>query len=248
MLDKFAGRAGAIGDAGVDEALAFCFMTDRQRAAARSSVRLTLAATFLAGGALLTAGLAGAEPAPLVPGDPAAPIPGQPVAVDPALLAAAPPAPPPVGAPPVPQMSNPAYGQGSSGGGLGYIKDLWNAARSNDPTAAFSEAGTAGMPTGAPPGAGPAPKLPPGYLSLTDPASSTPSLQGAPQVGGPPLPPGFVSLSDPNPSADVLPIGAPGAAPPAAPAPGVPLPPGAVPPPPAPAPLPPTIIQQGPQR
>lgn len=221
-------------------------MTVRQRAATRSTVKLALATTFLTGGALFTAGLAGAEPAPLVPGDPAAPIPGQPVAVDPAQLVAAPPAPPPVGAPPVPQMTNPAYGQGSSGGGLGYIKDLWNAARSNDPMAAFSEAGTAGMPTGAPPGAGPAPKLPPGYQSLTDPSSSTPSLQGTQQVGGPALPPGFVSLSDPNPPAEVLPIGAPGAAPAPAPAvaPGAPLPPGALPPP--PAPLPPTIIQQGP--
>ncbi|MDO0976595.1 hypothetical protein [Mycolicibacterium frederiksbergense] len=218
-------------------------MTDRQRAVTRSTVKLALATTLLTGGALFTAGLAAAEPAPLVPpGDPAAPIPGQPVAVNPDELVAAPPAPPPVGAPPVPQMTNPAYGQGSSGGGLGYIKDLWNAARSNDPMAAFSEAGTAGMPTGAPPGAGPAPKLPPGYMSLTDPASSTPSLQGTPQVGGPPLPPGFVSLSDPNPPAEALPIGAPGAAPAGVPAPGAPAPP----PVPAPAPMPPTIIQQGP--
>src|SRR6478752_9569553 len=210
-------------------------MTDRQRAVTRSTVKAALATTLLTGCALFTAGLAGAEPAPLVPpGDPAAPIPVQPVAVNPEELVAAPPAPPPVGAPPVPQMTNPAYGQGSSGGGLGYIKDLWNAARSNDPMAAFSEAGTAGMPTGAPPGAGPAPKLPPGYMSLTDPSSSTPSLQGTPQVGGLPL--GFVSLSDPNPPAEVLPVGAPGAAPAGVPAPGAPAPP----PVPAQEPLPPT--------
>lgn len=218
-------------------------MTDRPRAVTRT-VKLALATTFFTGGALFTAGLAAAEPAPLLPGDPAAPIPGQPVAVNPAELVAAPPAPPPVGAPPVPQISNPVYGQGQAGGGLGYIRDLWNAARSPDPMAAFSEAGTGALPVGPPPGAGPAPKLPPGYTSLTDPSSSTPSLQGTPQAGGPPLPPGFVSLSDPNPPPEVLPIGAPGAAPAGVPAPGAPPPP----PVPAPAPLPPTIIQQGPIR
>ncbi len=212
-------------------------MTVRQRAVTRSTVRLALASTMLAGGALLGAGLAGAEPAPT---EPAPPPPGQPVVIDPAELVAAPPAPPPAGPPPVPQMSNPEYGQGQSGGTFGYIRDLWNAAKSPDPMAACSEAGTGGLPTGAPPGAGPAPKLPPGYTSLTDPSSSTPSLrtEGTPQVGGPPLPPGFVSLSDPNPPPEVLPIGAPGAAPADVPAPDAPVPP--------PAPLPPTIIEQGP--
>ncbi|WP_395311612.1 hypothetical protein V4U86_13025 [Mycobacterium sp. AMU20-3851] len=220
-------------------------MTVRQRAATRPTVRLALASTMLAGGALFGAGPATAEPVPMVPVDPGAPPPpGQPVVMNPDELVAAPPAPPPAGPPPVPEMSNPAYGGGQSGGTFGYIRDLWNAAKSPDPMAAFSEAGQGGLPGGPPPGAGPAPKLPPGYTSLTDPSSSTPSLrvEGTPQVGGPPLPPGFVSLSDPNPPPEVLPIGAPGAAPADVPAPGAPVPP----PGPAPAPLPPTIIQQGP--
>ncbi|MGU3502536.1 hypothetical protein [Mycobacterium sp. C31M] len=212
-------------------------MTERGRV----GVRLAIAGAMVAGGALAGSGVAAAEPAPGVPiPAPGQPIPpGQPVAIDPASLQSAPVAPPlPGGPPPVPEMVNPEYGQGANGGGLGYIRDLWRAARSPDPVSAFAEAQSGGMPVGPPPGAGPAPKLPPGYTSLTAPESSTPALNPAQIVGGPALPPGFVSLSDPAPPPEVLPVGAPGAAPAGVPHPAAPPPPPA---PPA-AELPPTII------
>ncbi len=197
-------------------------------------MRLAVAGV-LAGAALATAGVAGAEPV-VPPGEPVPP--GQPVVLGPGEMPVAAPAPPPVGAPPVPEISNPVYGQGQTPGAGGYIRDLWRAFNNGNPMDALMTGPAPGVATGAPPGAGPAPKLPPGYTSLTDPASSTPATERVPGVGGPPLPPGFVSLSDPAPPPEVLPIGAPGAAPadvahPAAP-----------PPPPVPAgpPLPPTII------
>ncbi|CDQ44489.1 hypothetical protein [Mycolicibacterium neoaurum] len=199
-----------------------------------SALRLAVASA-LAGMALTTAGLAGAEPAPVPPGQPLPP--GQPVVLGPGEMPVAAPAPPPVGAPPVPEISNPVYGQGQTPGAGGYIRDLWRAFQTGNPMDALV-ADPSAAPGGAPPGAGPAPKLPPGYTSLTDPASSTPALERAPGVGGPPLPPGFVSLSDPAPPADVLPIGAPGAAPADVPHPAAPTPPPA----PVGPPPPPMII------
>jgi hypothetical protein len=102
-----------------------------------------------------------------------------------------PPAPPPVGAPPVPEMQNPVYGQGSSPGPLGFLRDAWHQAQ--DPYG-FTGTPPGQMPGAAPPppGAGPAPQLPPGYVSLTDPASNGPPP--APKEGGPPLPEGYFPI------------------------------------------------------
>lgn len=165
--------------------------------------RIAVAGLVFAGGALTFAGQAGADPDPLlptpVPGDPAAPPPGQPAVVaapDPAAPAPALPAGPPM----VPEMQNPGYGQGQSGESFGYLRDLWHAARSGDPLSALTVAGGGGAP-GPPPGAGPAPKLPPGYTSLTAPDSSTPGT-GYPSLdapGAPALPPGYYSTDGPPP-------------------------------------------------
>ena len=82
--------------------------------------------------------------------------------------------PAPVVTPSVPEVSNQVYGQGQTPGQLGYLRDIWHTFHSGNPldalTAAPEEA------PGPPPGAGPAPKLPPGFTSLTDPQSSTPAL------------------------------------------------------------------------
>lgn len=190
-------------------------MTERQRAMRRANAaRIVVAGVIIAGGALTMAGQAAADPlvpyptpapgdAQPAPGDPAPP-PGQPVA-DAADAPVAPPAPPPAGPPMVPEIANPTYGSGS--GPLGFIRDAWHQAK--DPY------GTADSPDGMPaanvppPGAGPAPKLPPGFTSLTDPSSSTPALPKDPGVTGPALPPGYYPLNGPPP---------PGYAPPAAPA------------------------------
>lgn len=180
-------------------------MTARLRHCAIPSAdaaKIALAGVAVGLGALMAAGPAGAQPEvpPLptpVPGAPGVPPPpGQPYAV-PADEAAPPPAPPPVGPPPVPEIANPQYGQGSSPGPLGFLRDAWHQAQ--DPF------GFTGMPPGQmpgaaapPPGAGPAPQLPPGYTSLTDPASSGPPV-APPTEGGPPLPPGYYPLDGPPP-------------------------------------------------
>ena len=54
------------------------------------------------------------------------------------------------------------YGSGNSSGPLGFLKDAWNQAK--DPYN-FAETPEGQMPGGAPPppGAGPAPQLPPGF-------------------------------------------------------------------------------------
>lgn len=187
------------------EPLASLPMTRRRRAAPTSSVKAAQSA--LAGvaaglAALTTAGLASADPQvpPLPTPAPAAadapPAPGQPY-VAPADAADPPPAPPPVGAPPVPEIANPQYGQGSSPGPLGFLRDAWHQAQ--DPY------GFTGMPPGhtpavapPPPGAGRAPQLPPGYTSITAPESNGPPV-APPPGGGPPLPPGYHSLDGPPP-------------------------------------------------
>lgn len=191
-----------------------------------TAVKAALVGGFLVGGALAGAGQACADPEPLIPtpapGAPdavAAPAPGQPVLVAGEPAGAQPP--PPAGAPPVPEVSNQQYGQGQTPGQLGYLRDIWHTFHSANPIDELTMAPEdAGVGTGAPPGAGPAPKLPPGYTSLTDPSSSTPALPVAlPPAGtpgsGPALPPGYVALSDPHPPAWVT-DPAPGA--PAAPA------------------------------
>ena len=69
------------------------------------------------------------------------------------------------------------YGQGSSPGPLGFLRDAWHQAQ--DPYGVKPGApGQVPAATPPPPGAGPAPQLPPGYQSLTDPASSGPPPGG----------------------------------------------------------------------
>jgi hypothetical protein len=171
-------------------------MTQRQRAMrSADAVRIAVAGVILAGGALAMAGQAAADPEPFPPAP-----------VDPAAGPVAAPAPPPVGPPVVPEIANPQFGSGS--GPIGSLRDIWHEVRDGD----LSGADPNGAPQGAlapPPGAGPAPKLPPGFTSLTDPSSSTPALPKDPNEVGPTLPPGYYPLNGPPP---------PGYAPPAAPA------------------------------
>ena len=68
-----------------------------------------------------------------------------------------------------------------------------------------------------PPGAAPAPQLPPGYVSLTDPESNGPPATDS-YAGGPPLPPGYYPLNGPPPPPEYLeqpagPVAPPGMAP-----------------------------------
>ena len=193
------------------------FMTERQRATLPAyAARIAVAGVIMAGGALAMAGQAAADPAvpypTPAPSGPGAttPAPGQPVAES-SDGPAAPPAPPPVGAPPVPEIANPVYGSGQSGSGpLGSLRDIWHMARDpNGLTGSLDPNPTVAPP---PPGAGPAPQLPPGYISLNSPESNGPPAKG-PAQGGPPLPPGYYPLNGPPP---------PGYGPPAAPDPAAP--------------------------
>ena len=142
----------------------------------------------LAGAAVIGAALA--WPA-FAPADPADPAPPSPVTVVPG-----PPADPFI--PYVPEIQNPQYGSGKYGGGvLGTLKDLWDQAK--NPAMAM-EGFDNGRPT-PPPGAGPAPALPPGYVSTNAPGSETAAAApaGGPATGRPALPPGYYSISGPPP-------------------------------------------------
>ncbi len=200
-------------------------MADRHHPSARASAfRLTIAGLTVGAALVGTAVPAGADPAvpvptpvpadpvaPAPPADPAAAIPGQP---DPAA------APPPPGGPPsVPEIANPVYGSGQNGSGVfGTLKDLWHQAR--DPYYGPEE--TPGSVSGslAPPsGAGPAPPLPPGYVSFNAPGSETAPAStgtgGTPAAGGPALPPGYYPLTGPPPPGyEFATPGQPAAAPP----------------------------------
>jgi hypothetical protein len=176
-------------------------MTRRRKIAAAA-----IAGTVVGYGALSMPATATADPVPpSAPGDPAAP--GQPLIEAPAAEAVAAPAPPPVGPPQVPEIANPKYGSGNSDGPLGFLRDAWHQAQ--DP---YNFAGTPDgqMPGGAPPppGAGPAPQLPPGFKSLNAPGSEAPPTGPPPDggpapagsyAGGPPLPPGYYPLNGPPP-------------------------------------------------
>jgi hypothetical protein len=177
-------------------------MTEPQRA--RSLVhaaRIAVAGAMLAGCALGMAAPALADPeVPLptpTPGVP--PPPGQPVA-DTADAPAAPPPPPPVGAPPVPEVQNPVYGQGQTPGNFGYLRDLWHTFHSGNPLEGLTEPAPDGG-AAPPPGAGPAPQLPPGYQSINAPGSEAPppAPGSDPAAAGPPLPPGYYPLNGPPP-------------------------------------------------
>ena len=146
---------------------------------------------------------------------------GQPVMDAPGAAPEAPPAPPPVGPPPVPEIQNPQYGQGSRPGPLGFLRDAWHQAQ--DPYG-FTGTAPGQMPGAAPPppGAGPAPQLPPGYYPLDGPPPpgyfDAASAGGSPPAGAgpaPQVPPGYYPLSGPPP---------PGYFDPAAPAPVDPTP------------------------
>jgi hypothetical protein len=150
-------------------------------------------------GALVLAAPALAEPEVPIPppGAPGAPpAPGQPVIVA-AEDPAPPPAPPPAGEPMVPEVQNQVYGSGKTSGPLGFLRDAWHQAQ--DPYG-FQGMAPGELPaaTPPPPGAGAAPPLPPGYQSLTDPASNGPAPAG-PTEGGPALPPGYYPLNGPPP-------------------------------------------------
>ena len=176
-------------------------MTERQRARpSANAARIALAGVIIAGGALAMAGQAGADPeVPYptpVPSDQGAatPAPGQPVVS--ADGPVGPPPPPPVGPPTVPEIQNPVYGQGQTPGQLGYLRDIWHTFHSGNPMEALTA--PAEEAPGPPPGAGPAPQLPPGYISLNSPESNGPPPKGPP-LGGPPLPPGYYPLNGPPP-------------------------------------------------
>ncbi|MBA0047225.1 hypothetical protein [Mycobacterium sp. NPDC050853] len=175
------------------------------------AAKLFVAGVIVAGAALSLSPPAGADP--VAPGPP--PGPSTPDAAAAATEPVGPPPPPP-GQPSVPEVANPVYGSGSGSGPLGTIRDLWHQARDGNVDGAVGpEEGAVAPP---PAGAGPAPKLPPGYISLTDPGSSTPRAPRDPYAGpapsGPPLPPGYTPLTGPPP---------PGYEP-TAPAPGSPAP------------------------
>lgn len=184
-------------------------MTGRQRTRASSptttAAKLALAGVAVSLGALALAGHAVADP-----GDP----------VDPALLSSNPGAPPPppaapgqpvaeaAGPPPAPGDPPPNFDPsravghvaddqahyGSGSGPLGFLRDAWHQAK--DPTN-FGGTPDGEMPTAAPPpGAGPAPKLPPGYVSTNAPGSETPMPAADPNNPKPPPPPGYVRLDN----------------------------------------------------
>jgi hypothetical protein len=176
-------------------------MTDRQRVTSpANAARIAFAGVIIAGGALAMAAQAAADPAvppfptPVPAPDGATPPPGQPVASADGPVGPLPS--PPAGPPPVPEIDNPVYGAGQTPGQLGYLRDIWHTFHSGNPmdalTAPLEEA------PGPPPGAGPAPQLPPGYISLNSPESNGPPPKG-PNQGGPPLPPGYYPLNGPPP-------------------------------------------------
>lgn len=175
-------------------------MSSRRRALPAALSGLALAA------AVLSAAPAPAEPPPPSPTYPAPPppppnaeamTPAQP-AVLPGDPAAAPPPPPP-GPPGVPEIPNPQYGSGKYGGGiLGTLRDLWDTAR--NPAFAQDQFYGEGARPAPPPGAGPAPQLPPGYVSTNAPGSEAPmGVPGESDAGRPALPPGYYPLDGPPP-------------------------------------------------
>lgn len=156
-------------------------MKERHRA-----VRLALVGLVTVGVALSWAGPALGDPA-----DPPVPTVEVPPPADPA------PAPPPTPVRAVPEIPNPQYGSGQGGGGvLGTLMDLWDQVK--NPTYGQDDSAAPHPP----PGAGPAPALPPGYVSTNAPGSETPgsSNGGAgPATGRPALPPGYYSIDGPPP-------------------------------------------------
>jgi len=80
----------------------------------------------------------------------------------------------------VPEIQNPVYGAGQTPGHLGYLRDIWHTFHSGNPMEALTA--PAEEAPGPPPGAGPAPQLPPGYYDTPpapDPAAP-PTIPPAP--------------------------------------------------------------------
>jgi hypothetical protein len=170
--------------------------SQRNRATTTRYVTGIGAAAAIAFGALLQAGVAGAEPVlpTPTPGEPVPP--GQPVMIQDVEGGDAPPAPPPVGAPVVPELAPGDAKYGSGNGPLGSLRDAWHQAK--DPFN-FADNPEGTFPGSAPPpGAGPAPALPPGYVSVNAPGSETIAPPKDPATG-PALPPGYYSLAGPPP-------------------------------------------------
>ena len=162
----------------------------------RQVAKIAFAGVVIGFGALAASTQADAQPAP--PPPPGQPIPpGQPVMEVPGAEPVAAPAPPPIGAPPVPEMANQQYGQGNTSGPLGFLRDAWHMAQDPQNYTGSMQPGDI-KPSVPPPGAGPAPQLPPGYTSLTDPGSNGPVPAGN-NAGGPPLPEGYYPLTGPPP-------------------------------------------------
>jgi hypothetical protein len=207
-------------------------MTGRPRTSAFSpttmAAKLALAGVAVSLGALALAGPAVADPVDpndpsLLISNPGAPAPpGQPVAE------AAPPVPGDAGggnfdpSRAVGHVADDQAHYGSGSGPLGFIRDAWHQAK--DP---MNFAGTPDgeMPTSAPPpGAGPAPKLPPGYVSMNAPGSETPMPAADPNAPKPAAPPGYIRMDDgrlaPDPAGPPPAVQANGAA---VPAPDVPV-------------------------
>lgn len=136
-----------------------------------------------------------AAPASAAPANPVAPAPA-PAAQPPADPGAPPPAVAPMTHGSVPEIPNAHYGSGNGGGGiLSSIMDIWHQARNPD----LSPSNLAAPAP--PPGAGPAPQLPPGYISTNAPGSEAPASTpaGGPASGRPALPPGYYPIDGPPP-------------------------------------------------
>jgi hypothetical protein len=179
-------------------------MTGRPRTSAFSpttmAAKLALAGVAVSLGALALAGPAVADP--VDPNDPALLIsnPGAPAPPGQPVAEAAPPVPGDAGggnfdpSRAVGHVADDQAHYGSGSGPLGFIRDAWHQAK--DP---MNFAGTPDgeMPTSAPPpGAGPAPKLPPGYVSMNAPGSETPMPAADPNAPKPAAPPGYIRMDD----------------------------------------------------
>ncbi|MFM8600348.1 MAG: hypothetical protein ACKOB8_15300 [Mycobacterium sp.] len=82
---------------------------------------------------------------------------------------------------------------------MGTLRDLWDTAR-NPAFAQDQFYGPEGARPAPPPGAGPAPALPPGYVSINAPGSETPvGVPGESDGARPALPPGYYPLDGPPP-------------------------------------------------
>ena len=181
-------------------------MTDQQRTALVALSAMVALSVF---GGAATAVAEPADPAPpppptlLVP--PPEPAPKNPMTPhQPAVPVGEPGDAPPIVPnfqPSVPEIPNAQYGSGKYGGGvLGTLRDLWDQARNP----MFAQDEIMGVGSGRPsppPGAGPAPPLPPGYVSTNAPGSETPSTStgGGSEAGRPALPPGYYPLDGPPP-------------------------------------------------